>query len=214
MTTEIEKKMLDVTKVKPRSFKNRQDFLLAVLVAFKGLPNEVYEDETLVSDEMVEWYEAGATARNLGKVIPDFDGTGAEAEVAEEADDLDPTEDNIEPEGETEAVAPPKKGKKAKAAPAPKPQAEPKAKSKRKAPPTPTATGSKNRYGIYEGTILDDVCQMLEKGCSMADVKAKHGETKYNLLHRLEKEGHKLDKGDGKFKLTHKDDVKAKGKKK
>ena len=116
--------------------------------------------------------------------------------------------------------------------PAPRKQKKGKAK-KAKAPKPPTKAeleraaggpsryekmikygGTKNRYGVYEGTKAHDAILMFEKGATMAEIRDAVGDTKYNLKRDLIKAGHLFEKDGKKFKLTHKDDVDKKPKSK
>lgn len=93
-----------------------------------------------------------------------------------------------------------------------KPDVQPKHKPG-KEPDYKKITGTKDRYGVTEGTKASLALKMFEKGCTMRDVVIEHGDTQYNILRKLAKEGHKVEKlENGVLRLTHKDDVAKKGK--
>lgn len=168
---------------------------------------------------------------------------GDDTEEAEDSeDDEESSDEETEPEPKAKKPVKTAKGKGKKKEPAP--EAEPegpkgttpaiiakmKAKkdaaeakharkqgSKRNLPKTryDDLTGEKNRYGYIKGTKVDDFCTMIEKGASMAEVKAALGDTYYNTIKKLREEGHSVEKNDaGKFILKHKDDAAGKKAKK
>jgi hypothetical protein len=95
-----------------------------------------------------------------------------------------------------------------------KPDIQPKHKPG-KEPDYKAITGKKDRYGITLGTKTAEALKMFEKGCTMRDVVIDQGDTYYNVLRRLEKRGHRIEKLENKvLRLIHKDDLekKAKGK--
>ncbi len=66
-------------------------------------------------------------------------------------------------------------------------------------------TGEKDKWGITKGTKTSDAMDMLEQGCSMAEVTDKLGGKYYNALRDAVKDGHLVEKQEnGKIKLTHK----------
>jgi len=254
----LEQELLDATGVEPGEFKNRRKMLEAIIRVVNKLPEDGYDG---LSDEAINWYEAGVRAMNSKKAPPDFEaappkpepdeGEGEdegdedigdvdegdeddegpdEGEEGQEAQTSAPNErfadsdtaieEPVHEPGEVEEAPAPKKQKKVKKAKAPKPPT--KAELERAAGgPTRYEKmikygGTKNRYGIYEGTKAHDTILMLEKGTTMAEIKNAVGDTKYNLVKALQKAGHLIEKEDNKFTLTHKADIgkKPKGKKK
>lgn len=233
----IEQELLSATGVKKGKFKDRQKLLAAVVKVVEKLPDDEYRG---LSDEAVDWYEKAIESMNGSHEVPEFDtpeegdpedapdGDPEEGEEPEETEEPDePQDEDAEPEEAEEPdaakEAPTAEEPEAEEAEEPEPEEKPKKAPKKapkakkaKAEPAPTRydnlSGKKNRYGLYEGTILDDVVQTLEKGATMAEVKERHGDTKYNLVKRLEKEGHHFEKDGTKFTLFHKDDWAAKGK--
>src|SRR6185369_3806466 len=43
-------------------------------------------------------------------------------------------------------------------------------------------TGEKNRYGFVAGTKVDDVCKLMEHGCTARDIETKIGGKFYNAM--------------------------------
>jgi hypothetical protein len=93
-----------------------------------------------------------------------------------------------------------------------KPDIQPKHKPG-KEPNYKKITGTKDRYNITEGTKASLALKMFEKGCTMRDVVIELGDTQYNVLRKLAKQGHSVEKmKNGVITLTHKDDLAKKGK--
>jgi hypothetical protein len=84
---------------------------------------------------------------------------------------------------------------------------KPKRKRKLKPSETTSITGEMDTYGIAIGTKAHIVAEMFTQGCTMKDVKDVLGSTYYNLLKRLEKSGHKVERNGHFIKLIHKDNV-------
>jgi cobalamin biosynthesis protein CobT len=75
-------------------------------------------------------------------------------------------------------------------------------------------TGEKDRYGLFIGTKTHDAVMMYEKGCTTHELREKLDGRFYNVLKKLENAGHYVERFQGGiFKVTHKDDIKTKGKK-
>lgn len=73
-------------------------------------------------------------------------------------------------------------------------------------------TGAVDRFGVILGTKTADAVAMYEKpeGASAFEIDQKVGGRFYNILKKLELEGHRVERlDDGRWKLTHKDDIKA-----
>lgn len=71
-------------------------------------------------------------------------------------------------------------------------------------------TGEKDRFGITIGTKTHDAVKMYatSSGASLKQVDEAIGGRHYNVLTRLAKDGHKVEKlGGGVWKVTHRDDV-------
>lgn len=76
--------------------------------------------------------------------------------------------------------------------------------------PTPydILTGEKDRYGIIVGTKTHDAVEMYERGTSAKEILQATGGRHYNILKKLEKDGHRVVKlAKHRFRLTHKDDI-------
>lgn len=218
----IEKELLEVTGFKPRKeYDDRQDYLAALARAVDALKPDDFDNLT---NEATEWFNKAAEALNDKDALPDFEDASNGADPEAEGD---PTEDNEpEPEGEEgdeepvdpetgevlEKPAPkPKKAKKEKpekvSAKAPKKGREPPKKL-----PHPPITLLKetgvvfDEFGVAKGTKNAAAVEMLQKGCRMNDITETLGGTYYNLLRRLVREGHHLEKsGNGVLTLIHKD---------
>jgi hypothetical protein len=237
---EIEAELVKAAKFKDKGYDDRQDYLAALLIAMdKKISDDQYD---LLSDEAVAWHVKAVEAKDNSKEIPDFEGSeieddeelpltdpkhplhrpSAEAEETED-DEVDPETVNPEPvEEDEEPVPAPKpkaKAKVAKAAKVEEPEEaepeEPKAekKPKRKIDYT-TLTGEKDRYGIVKGTKTSEAVKLYEKGRTLAQVTDELGGRHYNILKRLTKDGHLVEKLEGGvWKITHKDDLTKKSKK-
>ena len=93
-----------------------------------------------------------------------------------------------------------------------KPDIQPKNKPG-KEPDYKKITGTKDRYGVTEGTKTSMALKMFEKGCTMRDANLELGDNYYVILRKLDKHGHRIEKlVNGVLKLTHKDDLAKKGK--
>ena len=64
---------------------------------------------------------------------------------------------------------------------------------------------AKNAFGRRVGTKADAATQLFARpeGATMAEVRKVTGQNQYNLLKRLKKEGHKIDKDGIRIKLIH-----------
>lgn len=220
--TEVQKELVEAAGFEPTKNYQRQDYLAALARAVNEIPEEDFDG---LSVEAQDWFNAAVKALNKKQELPEF--PDAEAEGNEAAED-NPTDDNLEDDTSDEAVeeAPPKKvakGKKPAKAEPPEGEVEdeaeeaPPKKTKGKAPRKleHPAVGELDHFGINVNAKGHAAAAMLEKGCRMADVTASIGGTYYNLLGRLLKDGHKLEKAaNGYLQLVHKDNVKkGKGKK-
>ena len=211
--SELQDELVKASGFEPTKNYDRQNWLAALARSVNELPEEDFDG---LSVEAQDWFNEAVKALNKKKEIPDF-ADAEETEETEEAtadDEGDPSDDEIEAKPDTEEVeeaAPPKKaakGKKAKAepdedeeAPAPKKRA-PAAKK-----PAAAVSGA-DEYGVTGGKSQQAI-KMLEKGCRMSDITEEVGGTYYNLIQRLTKDGHVVEKtGNGMLKLTHADKAK------
>jgi hypothetical protein len=153
---------------------------------------EVEADEDTGSEQL-DAEEAPKKGRSKAK---------AKAEVAEPADtDAEDSADNDEqvPQG-------------------PKPKAPKPLKNKRGQVRTPydNLTGEKDRFGLFIGTKTQQAVELYSRpeGATCKQVEMELAGRHRNILKRLEKEGHRVEKFEGGvIKVTHKDDLNAKVKK-
>jgi hypothetical protein len=225
----VEDELLKVSqfkkKTKGKSFEDRQDYLASLL---KVIDSNVTDDQyDNLSDEAVDWHKAAADAMNAQEEIPDFeelkgeetdsDAEETEAEATEAGGEEDgeggSDNDRAEPES-VESDPKPKSGAKGKAAkvkaPAKAPAAgKPPGKPARKSPDYTSLTGEKDRFGVVKGTKTAEAVAMYVKGVTAKQITDELGGRYYNILTRLTKEGHRVEKlADNVWKLTHKDDLK------
>lgn len=226
----LEQELIDATGFKGPKKAKRQDFLAGLVRATVDLDQDTFDN---LSDEAAEWAETGVKALNDKEDIAEFvepeeaeepadeDETDTDHEADEaaadkkarakpngtdtdEEEELDPTDDNPEddePEHDPEAIKAAAKARKA----------DKKAKSKEVTDQYAAITGEKNRYGITKGTMSDKAIAMYEKGATSKQIKDELGGRHYNILKRLQDEGHKVEKLEGgQWKLTHHADLKTK----
>jgi hypothetical protein len=232
MATAIEQELVEATGFEPTKNYERQDYLAALARAVNDIEEADFDGLTV---DAQDWFNAAVKALNKKQELPDFPDAETEAEVEEAAEAEEEAEASIAEEEPEAEEKPKKKGASvkqgAKAAAADK-KAKAEAPKKRKGQPprkldhppiVHPAPDTKledldfamDRFGIVKGSKNHSAAAMLEKGCRMADVTETIGGTYYNLLQRLTKQGHLVEKAsNGELKLTHKDDVKkVKGKK-
>lgn len=234
--SEIEQELRKAWKMRKKEddFDSRQDYLVALI---RGFDIACSKDDDLfdtISQEAADWFNAATEARNKKNEIDDF--PDLEAEVAEEAedepedeaeaeadDDAEEAEDEAADESEEAAESDEEltaseeaeaeseneeaEAQAAKKAKGKKPAAK---QPKKKREPTgyERITGEKDRFGIIKGTKSSVAVGLYEKGASAKDIKEATGGKHYNVLTKLSKEGHKLEKlPGGIFRLTHKDDI-------
>jgi hypothetical protein len=119
-------------------------------------------------------------------------------------------------------------GKKAKTEPVEESEAEPedddadeavapkvqKPKQSNKRTPYDDLSGEKDRYGLFYGTKTQQAVVLYEKGATCKQVEMELNGRHRNILKRLAKEGHRVEKLEGGvFRVTHIDDVAKEGKK-
>lgn len=225
---EIEEELVKAAKFKDKGYADRQDYLAALLIAMdKKISDDQYD---LLSDDAVAWHVKAVEAKDNSKTIPDFEEQESEdgeeleltdpkhplhraAEPTSEDDEVDPETVNPEPVDEDEEPEPkPVKGPKTK-----KPEVVARPKSEKKLPKREVdysaLTGEKDRYGIIKGTKTSLAVALYEKGRTLAQVTDELGGRHYNILTRLTKDGHFVEKLEGGvWKVTHRDDNKKKGK--
>ena len=191
MTHEIEAEILKATGMAPREYKDRQDYLCALLEAAYNLDQDAYDN---VSDAVAKWCTESAIARKARKPLPEFDG--GEYEDHSEADPADLGNTVTEP-GDLVVLQGSTSGTSASGG-----------KKKLKKATKPKLTGEIDEFGIAIGTKHHKVVQRLTTGATMKDIKLEFGDSYYNLVKRMEKAGHHVEKNGLMIKITHKDKVK------
>jgi hypothetical protein len=196
--SEIEKNIIEVTGFKPsRIYKNRQDYLAALLLAITDLDEE---ELGALNDDAFDWANLAAGARKHKEVIPEFQDYVEPVEEPDTSDIPEATEEFFE---KAEVKQPKKKYNipAARAARIPKGQV-----------PTHKLTGNFDQWGFAEGTKHSQVAAMFARpeGASMREIKdAFHGQTYYELLKIFTKNGHKVEKDPDtlKYRVIHKDEA-------
>lgn len=229
-TSAIEQEIIKATGFEPRKNYDRPDYLAAVARHINEVEEDVYDG---LSAEAQDWFNSAVKAINKKQDLPDFPDLQAnsedtnEEETSEESteteEEPDPTDDNPE-----EDNPPPKKAGKAnkKTAKAKEGTTQDKKAVKEKpatkkpgGEPVPgrklsiPAAGDVDRYGVTVDSKGHAAILILEKGARMSDVTESIGGTYYNLLQRLVKQGHRVEKSaNGLLQLIHKHDIERKTK--
>jgi hypothetical protein len=226
-----------------KKFDNRQDYLGSLLEAANKLDDDDFESLTQeAADWYNAAVQAFNVKKDIPDFDETSGGPEDDEEAEEEADEeaegdeADSDDDEVEaaedaaPEENAEEAAD-DSGDEPKPV-APKAPAKKVAKAKEKAPPkktitkaTPKAAPKKaakpaddeevvlDKWGCMEGSKNSQALAMFEKGATAAEVKDAIGGTYYNVLKKMVKDGHKMDKEGHIIKLTHKDAAKAPSKK-
>lgn len=189
----IESELVEATGFEARkNYEDRQDYLAALARSVNDLDEEAYDT---LSNEAVEWFNAACRALNNKKDIEDF-------EDAPVATGSEPVEEEAEPQAETEEEVKPKP-KKVVAAKVAKPKA--------KVEEIDADQIELDEFGVAVGSKNSQAVEMLKKGCRMADISKEIGGTYYNLVQRLVKQGHTLEKAaNGVLRLVHMDKARKK----
>lgn len=218
--SDLEKEVVSLVKFRG-DYPVRQDYLAALLRATdKWLTKNDKSGDIFDNwdDGLATWYSDGIRAMHNKDVIPDFPDLELEEPVIEPVEDEDDTTEEAEQEstpveggttvgsseeieeiphsGDSEVPVPskPKKAKKVKVSRIPTQYDE--------------MTGEKDKFGITIGTKSHQAVLLYEQGTTAKEILTKVGGRHYNILTKLEKDGHKVDKRPGGgFKLTHKDEV-------
>lgn len=223
--SEFEKELVSLVKFRPSDYKDRQDYLAALARHADKWFQKHDRDQTIfdgLDDDLVNWFDGAITAMNSRppSPIPDFPDLELEPEgiTAEELEDDE--SDGDESGGEEAALSdnPTGSGEGGPSNPEVESVEEqaPKARKPRKTK-EPTRyddlDGSKDRYGITIGTKTHEAVKMFEKGATGKEIDKAIGGAHFNILRKLAKEGHVIERQSGGiFKITHKDDLKGKGK--
>jgi hypothetical protein len=216
--SDIEQEMLEATNFVPeKNYRKRQDYLGALLRAVCDLSDPDFEK---LSDEAAQWSSDAVAAHKAGEELPDFEnGEDHKSEVHSNNQTDDPEELEAE-SGNTGGIQEHNEEQDAEPKPAPKkrgrkPGSKGKAKVAKvaKAPKAPSEKKGRvpprgeNQWGIANGTKSDLVCRMLaqEGGTTMKDVVQATGHAHYNLVHRLQRHGHKIVKDGLNIRLISKE---------
>lgn len=224
---EVEKELVKTTKWKPRAeHDDRQDYLAALVKEVDRLPPDQFDN---LSDEAATWFNKAVAAMNKKGEIPEFEVENEQDTDPGEPSDNPTPEDDFPPEGVP--VPTPEEVAEADVDPQPKrqktwkkqvrvksgrPKGGPKQASEREYPPekdTPEhdyakVSGEKDRFGVVVGTKTHKAVELYEKGCTAKDLAQQLGGRYYNILTKLQKEGHLVEKMEGgQWRLTHKDDT-------
>ena len=200
-TSVIETELVEAAGFEPTRDYERQDYLAALARAVNEVEEATFDN---LSVEAQDWFNSAVKALNKKQDLPEFPDADDEAEAEEET-----------PEAEEEETPAPKAAKAKKGNAKAKPEEEkaeaeatspaPKRRvAPRKIPHPPV--GELDHYGCNVNSKGHAALMMFETGCRMTDVTESVGGTYYNLLQKIVKHGHKLEKGaNGFMKLTHKD---------
>jgi hypothetical protein len=228
----IEREIIKASNFKPRQkYSDRQDYLKSLFLATTKMSNDDFDELT---DEAADWINSCVQIHNSkGKNadFPEFGEVGAseddddagedeasddEADDSDDdaeadSDDADESVDNDEgdtdgdedagdepeaQEDEAEAEEKPAKSKAKKAALGPK---------KKRGPPKHVEDATLDKWGCIEGSKNSQALALFEKGATSKEVKDQLGGTYYNILGKMVKNGHKVEKEGAIIRLTHKD---------
>ena len=241
---DVEKELLEATGFKPKKeYPDRQDYLAAIARAVNSMDSEDFDQLSNEAADWFNAAAQALNDQDelpdFDGTLPDEEADEDEVQTDESedtpaAEGAAEQEEAVEPEAEEHEAKPPrkekaKKPKKAKkeedSDPAPEdavavanPKIPEKPIRKLKHPEVKDLKDASeiefDRYGLAIGTKNASAIAMLEKGCRMSEITEALGGTYYNIIRRLVKEGHRLEKnGNGTLFLKHKDDI-AKSKKK
>lgn len=240
----IEKELVNVASFKARRDYERQDYLAALARAINEVGEDEFDGLSVEAQDWFNDAVRALNKKQELPDFPDVDdssddneseasGDEAEAEAAGAAEDEGVAAQGNSSDGDIQAV-PAKRAKKAKGKATKKAEEsfQPVVTKRGKGQPprkldhppihhpdpdTPLdqLDFAMDEFGIVKGTKNAAAAAMLAQGCRMADVTESIGGTYYNLLQRLVKQGHLLEKSaNGILKLTHKDSIPKKKAKK
>ena len=209
MTTLIEQELIDATGFVPRrSFTDNQDYLAALARAINELSDIDFDG---LSSEAADWFNKATRCINNKKdILPFPDGEGVEETPAVETETEAPIDvaeveaEPNEPIGEPEPSA----TRDRKPLPKAKSKVEKVDPIKDRKPPKVAKPRPEeivmDKFGLVTGSKNHQAALMFERGCKMTDVTDALGGTYYNMLARLRRNGHILDKGKhGVVKITY-----------
>jgi hypothetical protein len=192
----IEKELLKATGFEPkRKYPDRQNYLAALARATNQLEDKEFE---ALSEAAIDWFNAAAKAIGNKRDIEEFEAfpeTGVPGDVTEDDAELEAAvaeADEDEAEAEVEKRVPkdvsPGLGKRFYKKPPPKAL---------KVPSTDDDIQDVelDKFACIPGTKNAQAASLFEGGARMSDVTKTLGGTYYNLLARLVKQGHKVEKG-------------------
>lgn len=217
-----------------RKFADRQDYLKSILNAVSKLEDD---DFNVLTDEVADWVNAAVEAVNSKDDIPDFDEKVTpddeddpeteDAAVADSEDGADDDEDDDDSSNDDDEPADDVADVQAVDE---QPEEKPAKKVKKPAKPVKAALSKKpikgqrppqfdqgdvvlDKWGSMDGSKNSQALTMFEKGATSKEVKEVLGGTYYNILKKVVKAGHTLEKKGSMIKVTHSDDVNTKPKK-
>lgn len=172
-----------------------------------------FDDEVPTDDEEDAPADDDETVDEEPEDEPEDAGESEDDDEDVEVDEDEEPEDEAE-KPEEEPVKPSKKEKRPKAPPPVKKSAAPKAVGPK---PRPTKTGTEldededvvlDKWGCMEGSKNSRALGLFEKGATTKEVKDAIGGTFYNILKKMQSDGHILEKEGALIKLIHKDAAK------
>jgi len=184
-------------------------------------PEEASEDdeaeEDAESEDETEEDADDESAEDDSEAEEDSEDDGTDSAADDGADDAaDSDSDDGVPEDDEPEEKPAKKA--SKKAPVKKVEAKPEKaqvkKPERRPPPRRGASSDDDvildKWGCMEGSKNSQALALFEKGATTKDVKDAIGGTYYNILKKMVKDGHKMDKKGAMITLVHKDAVNKK----
>jgi len=196
--SEIRKELEELTGINKRAKESEPKFLTRLVRAATDNTKVSDDDWDGLSDDAQNWVTDAVEAMNNKEDYPAFPDA----------------EDEEKPKASSKAktngkAKPPAKRAAAKKPAAKKPAAKATAKkAKASAKDADDGGASKDKFGLREGSKSSLAADMFEAGAKMADVKSETGTNHYNLLRRLEDDGHEVSKDGAVIFVQHKDAAK------
>jgi len=198
--------------------------------------HEADEADSDSEDDDIEGEDDESDPDDEAESDPDEDQDEVNEGSVEEDEDEPPPPKKTKPKKrvsqeaqDVEAEAKPKKGKKAAAKQADdEDSSEPDAQDEDETPKKPKPkgrkiektpydrlSGAKDKFGLYDGTQTSKAAHLYEQGATVKHVSDVLGGKHRNVLKKLEEFGHRVEKLEGGvYKVTHRDLVPKKAKKK